>query len=113
MNNQEFSKRAIRHGDQIIKPIDELPKGLKEVYQGNEYIVGHSETGHHHVLTAPALRVYELDGELYLDVQKVGELTHQKTFDKHETKVVQPGFYKVQVKKAFDYFSRKLTQVRD
>ena len=113
MTNKEFGKKAIRHGEITLKPLDVLPEKVKELYSGKKYIVGHSETGHHHVLLSSALRVYELDNELYLDVQKIGELEHQKSFDKHDTKVVQPGFYKVVVKKAYDYFKKKMTQVRD
>jgi len=113
MNLKEFGERAIRHGEALLVPIDSLPAKAKLKKTCKEFVVAHSETGHHHVLTAPRLRVYELDNELYLDVEKVGQLDHQKTTEKHATKVVQPGFYKIQIKKAYDYFQKKMTQVRD
>mgnify|MGYP001596597111 CR=1 FL=1 len=109
----DFRKRAIRHGEIVLVPIAELPKNAVQKFVGDKYIVGHSETGHHHVLTAPKLEVYEVDDIAYLNVLKIGELEHQKTFEKHETKVINPGIYKIQGKRQFDYFQGMITKVRD
>lgn len=115
MTQKEFSKKAIRHGELILKPVDSIPAGAKEIYQGKEYVMAHSETGHHHVLTSPvtSFKVYEKDGETYLETIEVGELIHKKSFDKHETKKVQPGVYKFGPKYAFDYFAKKMIKVQD
>lgn len=111
-----MNQEIVRHGEVILKPIPELPKEAKLIKTGKEYIVAHSETGHHHVLelATKQLRVYELDNELYLDVGEVGQLVHKKTgVDTHFPHTIAPGKYKVVIKKAYDYFAKKLTQVRD
>lgn len=105
-----------RSGEVIIKPINSIPKGAKLVQTIKSYIVGHSETGHHHVLklAEPKLSVYEDKGILYLDVQQTGTLVHEKTgIDVHKSQKVNPGLYVVNIKKQFDYFLKKLTAVRD
>lgn len=108
--------QIVRHGEIILKPIDALPEKANLVHTGKDYIVGHSETGHHHVLQlkTPSLRVYEVDNELYLDVQDTGTLVHKKTgVDTHAPHKIVPGKYKVVIKKAFDYFIGALAKVRD
>lgn len=106
----------VRHGEIILKQIEEIPKKAKLVKTAKSHIVGHSETGHHHVLelSTKALRVYTLDNELYLDVQDKGTLVHKKTGpDIHAPHTIVPGKYKVIVKQAFDYFKGVLAKVRD
>ena len=105
MNSKTFSKKAIRHGEVMIIPIDELPEGLEQIHSGREYIVGHSETGHHHVAvgTLPdAITAYRPAGAdsqyLYLKVTSKSVIEHRKTTEKHETKTLHPGIYKVSIK---------------
>ncbi len=111
-----MNKLIVRHGEVILKQIDQLPENAKLVKTGKEHVVAHSETGHHHVLelTTKALRVYELDNELYLDVGDTGQLVHKKTGkDTHSPHTIIPGKYKVIIKQSFDYFKKALTRVRD
>lgn len=111
-----MNKLIVRHGEVILKQIDEIPQEAKLVKTGKNHVVAHSETGHHHVLelATKSLRVYELDNELYLDVRATGALVHKKTGpDVHKTHTITPGKYKVVIKQAFDYFKGLLTKVRD
>lgn len=117
MNN--FEKKAIRHGEIMLIPIDALPDGIEQIYKGKEYIIGHSETGHHHVAVAdfPVLTVFRPvgadDGTLFLRVSKDARVEHKKSFDKHETKTLFKGLYQVTVKKAYDYFAKRMKRVVD
>lgn len=109
-----MNQQIHRHGEAVLKPISELPKGAKLVKEGKEQIVAHSESGHHHVLTAQNIRVYELDNETYLDVQGMGTLEHQKqSVDKHKTQKIAEGLYKIQIKKEFNYFKKAMQKVQD
>ena len=111
-NNMNFH----RHGECILKPIQDLPKEAKLVNTTKDHIVGHSETGHHHVLElkTAALKVYELDGKTYLDVGTQGKLVHKKSGTNiHKTQQIEPGKYEVIIKHSFDYFKKALTRVRD
>ena len=111
-----MKQQIIRHGEILLKPISKIPKEAKLKHEGKDYIVGHSETGHHHVLELDTtqLRVYEVDNELYLDVRDTGQLVHKKTgVDTHKPHTIVPGKYKVIIKQAFNYFAKALQKVRD
>lgn len=121
MNNETFSKKAIRHGEVVIVPVDDLPEGVDEVYNGKEYVIGHSETGHNHIAFAGvggSVQIFRPagadDGTLYMRVTgKDGRVEHKKAFDKHETKTLFKGLYAVTIKKAYDYFAKRMTRVQD
>lgn len=113
MNTKEFSKKIMRHGELVFKPIDELPVDLTKEYTGKEYIVGHSESGHHHVATAD-LSVFKQGDRMFLDVQSSGTVKHLKTGkDKHKTLKLFKGFYEVINKFAYNPFKKIREQVRD
>ena len=107
----------IRHGEVILKPITSLPGEVVLQSKNKEIVVAHSETGHHHILETldtSKIKVYSLKGDTYLEVPELAKLWHQKTgTDVHTPHEVKPGFYKVIIKKQFDYFTGKLSRVRD
>jgi hypothetical protein len=106
---------AIRHGEIILKPIAAIPTEATLEKESAKFIVGHSETGHHHVLEAvKPFKVFTWNGERYIEVPEIAELWHQKTGkDIHTPHKVAPGFYKVNVKVQYDYFKGALERVRD
>ena len=116
MNNKTFSEKAIRHGEILIVPVDAIPENAVEIYNGSEYIIGHSETGHHHVAVG-TLTVYRPvgadDGSLFLRVNEDSRVEHRKSFDQHETKTLFKGIYQVTVKRAYDYFEKVMRRVED
>lgn len=105
---------VIRHGEIMLVPIKDIPKGVRNEH--THYIVGHSETGHHHVLESKAgFEVFldEATKALYLDVSEPAELVHKKTLDKHRTLPVAPGKYEVHIKTEYDPWNQVLTNVFD
>lgn len=120
MTNKEFGKRSIRHGEVLVQAIDALPEGVEQVYEGKEYVIGHSETGHNHIAVADfpnAITVFKPvgadDGTLFLKVSKDSRVEHKKSFDQHETKTLFKGLYQITIKRAYDYFAKRLERVRD
>lgn len=118
MTNKEFQRRAVRHGEITLKPINKLPNGLEVVSTNKQAIVGHSESGHHHVVISDGsvelLRPIGADSQdLYLRVSGAARIEHLKTFDRHETKQVEPGLYYVNTKEQYDYFLKRTTRVMD
>jgi hypothetical protein len=103
-----------RHGEVVLKEA-RLPKRAKLVQQGRSLIIGHSESGHHHVLTLPTLEIkmFEFEGRTYLDVPLQAKLEHQKTVEKHETQVIAPGIYERTIKRAYNYAEKVMKQVID
>ena len=103
-----------RHGEVVLKPINSIPKEARLLETSKSVIVGHSESGHHHVLTATApLRVFEFEGRTYLDVPLESKLTHQKVGEAHDTQVIAPGVYERVIKRAYNYAEKLMKTVRD
>lgn len=109
---QDFNKRAIRHGELLLLPVAKLPEQAKETFAGREYTVAHSETGHHHVAVGD-VRVFRSGETFFLEAVRDSRIEHRKTFEKHETKTIFKGLYQITIKKAYDYFLKRQTQVRD
>lgn len=114
MNKQlnDFEKRAVRHGELLLKPITELPFDAQEVFKGKEHICAHSETGHHHVAVGD-IRVLQSGADFFLEAVKDSRIEHRKSFEKHETKTIFKGLYQIVLKKGYDYFLKRMEQVRD
>jgi hypothetical protein len=121
MKVKEFQERAIRHGEIVLLPIDKFPDGLEKIESGRKVIVGHSESGHHHVAVAVCdadsltlLRPVGADSnDLYLEVSGAARIEHLKPYDRHETKPVAPGYYHINTKMAHDYFLKRAVRVID
>lgn len=94
-----FTNQAAQ-GDLLLIRVDLLPEGavLNDPDPSGHHIVGHSETGHHHVIDADRVTMYRLPEDLYecfLVVRDPAELKHQRPHDTHETILVPPGTYQV------------------
>jgi hypothetical protein len=120
MNNKELQRRMVRHGEILLLPVDSVPEGFEESFTGKEYIVGFSETHHHHIAigTAPdAITVFKPIGadsrDIYLRVNSASRLEHLKTVEAHETKTLHEGVYLVRGKNEYDPFAKLIQRVRD
>lgn len=87
-------------GDILLIRAESLPANMVRVFPEDDgsLIVGHSETGHHHIVDADKVTMYRLPEEIYecfLVVHEPAELRHLRSFDTHETILVPPGTYRV------------------
>jgi len=105
----------IRHGEMLLIPVDEMPE-VEQIFKGKQYIVAHSETGHHHIAVGD-LTVFRPIGadttDIYLRANKESVIEHRKSFDKHETKTILPGLYLCRAKTEYDPFAKMIQKVRD
>ena len=84
----------IRLPDNTKTPVGAQLVALEE----GRLIVGHSETGHHHVMSAEKSRLYKLPDSLLeclLIVDEPDVLEHLRDFDTHEPIQFEPGVYRV------------------
>lgn len=104
----------IRHGEVLLKSC-ELPKEAKLLEETNKKIIAHSETGHHHILESKeSYQIYSWNGETYIHLGNLANLTHQKTGKNvHTPHQLKPSTYKVIIKKEFDYYEGVMRTVRD
>ncbi len=89
----------IAQGDLYIVRVATLPDGVVRIApEDDRVIVGHSETGHHHVMDAARVEMYRLPEEIYecfLVVKEPTALEHLRAWDTHEPVLHQPGIYKI------------------
>lgn len=114
LKEQVGAATPIIHGENAIQPIKKLPQGKTE--QHTNFIIGHSETGHHHVLEAVKGQEFDIlvqDGEIYFTNKYEAKVTHKKAHDIHETLTVAPGVYKVNRKTEYDPFEQVRREVWD
>jgi len=99
-----MSKRtAIRHGEVLLFPVDTVPNGT--VTPVTNCIVGHSESGHHHVLESDDTfdQIIAANGDLYVRLGSTTRLRHQKHHQQHRDLNVPAGTWWVIKKMEFDF----------
>lgn len=109
-----MNKKPIIHGENGIKLIAKMPEGKTEKH--TSFIIGHSETGHHHILEAQKGQEFDIivkDGEIYFTNTYTAKVTHKKSHDIHKTVEVKPGIYKVNRKTEYDPFNKVIRSVWD
>jgi len=96
-----------RHGDLLIKPIDNIPKDAK-LNKDNILALG-EVTGHKHRLNIKQLSVYETLGQKYVSLKQKTDLVHEE----HNTLTLEPGNYVVLMEREFDPVAQEIKQVLD
>jgi hypothetical protein len=104
----------IRHGEILLMPCGEPEAdSVTMVERSTVPIVGHSETGHHHVLECPApVEVIHADGT-YVRLSEPGMLVQRKETNRHRDLPVPAGLYVVLTKSEYDPFAGTLRRVAD
>lgn len=104
-------------GDLLIQRIDALPKHCiddKSSVFSDHIVLAHSETGHHHVVDSSSAKLF-IDSEnpfvMFLHVEKKTELSHLRNFDRHESLLLDEGFY--QVRRQREYVSEGFRPAQD
>ena len=95
-------RTPIRHGEILLLPVAAVPPGKIESMQS--CIVGHSESGHHHVLESDTAfaQIVAANGDLYVDLDAPTALRHHKTYQQHRELSVPAGTWRVIRKTEFD-----------
>lgn len=115
-----FMLRAAQGEIQITRIGDvdaPLPSGANLSLDNGKMVIGHSETGHHHVLERPA-RVVEVTGGdgmrlLYALLEQPNALIHERDHDTHETISLSPGVYEFRITREFDAYAQIARQQMD
>lgn len=76
-------------GEIYIGPLDVLPavEMTEAKRERGVIVVGHSETGHHHVIGDAGVKMFETRDPFvcYLVAESYADLVHQRDFDTHAT----------------------------
>lgn len=92
-------KTQAAQGDMLIRRIDKLPEGLEKSKSENGlHVLAHSETGHNHVVNERGAQLLiDKTNEFiaYLEVTEPSEIEHLRSYDTHETILVDKGIYEI------------------
>lgn len=113
-------KAVAAQGEITIRRIAKIPAGCTAMKaEAGKFIIGHSETGHHHVIAAAGANVSVLDKPpegmriLYAVVEKAVALNHLRDHDTHESIQLDPGTYEFRVAREFDHYAELARQSAD
>lgn len=111
-----MKKVNTRHGEVFIQKVTKAPKGKTEKH--TSFVVGHSESGAHHVLESDtAYKVITTGGVdkqgLFIRLMEPARLVHKKTINRHKDLVVEKGTYKIIRKQEYSPFLEAMTNVFD
>jgi 6-phosphogluconate dehydrogenase (decarboxylating) len=121
-------KSTAAQGELTIIRIGDLPKSRKRMTDGftplqpenGKYIVGHSETGHHHVLSrndGVDIAVMDRPPEgmriLRAILENPTTLEHLRQHDTHEPIMLEPGEYEIRIAREYDPYAELARQSAD
>lgn len=119
-------KICAAQGEITVRRIGDLPapgkchKGFTPMKpEDGVLIVGHSETGHHHVLAHEDANVMIMDKPpeglriLLALVHTATPLTHQRSYDTHAPVMLEPGEYELRIAREYDPYEDLARQVAD
>jgi hypothetical protein len=87
-------------GDLLIRRIDEIPADAKPAKAKNgQFVVAHSETGHHHTVAERSCQVFTTEDPMILYLKVIDEtetlLEHHREFDTHEALKLPVGNFEI------------------
>lgn len=99
-----------QQGDVILRAVESLPEGCKEVERKEgRIVVMHGEGGHTHVIEDVDALFYERDGKHYLVATKPVTLSHEE----HHSQVIEPGVWEIGQVREKDWISGMIGPVID
>ena len=106
-------KGVAAQGEITVRRIKSIPAGCSPLgLEGGRYVIGHSETGHHHVLSgSDGADVMVLDKPpegmriLYAILKEPTSLNHLREHDTHESILLEPGKYEFRIAREYDPYA--------
>ena len=113
--------KIIRQGEVRISPITAMPDcATRPVPVTNgAFIVGESESHHHHVLDAEGVTVLERTDRMPSGMKLLYAIVEQTTMlrqtrsDPHAEHIIDPGTYEIRIKREFNPFAEQVRRVAD
>ena len=93
-------QNSAAQGDLLIRRIDRLPSDAVPIEpKDGRFVLAHSETGHHHVISSQGVRAYSRSDHpllLILVITDPQPIQHLRAWDTHEALMpARPGVYEI------------------
>jgi hypothetical protein len=109
-------KKIAAQGEITVIRLGGVPKDKKLIGEAlkaerGHFIVGHSETGHHHVIAAKGASVAVMERApqgmrvLRAILENPTSLDHLRDHDTHESIKLEPGLYEFRIGREFDPYA--------
>ena len=96
----KMNKITNQHGDLIFVEAKSIPKEAKEVEVYKGLVLERGEGVHTHILEdTEGVKVYELDGNIYVKVDRPTRINHEE----HGIQILTPGIKKKGIERVWDY----------
>jgi len=109
MKNKD-TNTIYQQGDVLIRPIENLPAGTKQVVQKRLCVLAEGEaTGHAHVAQDNEAELIRIGERMILSLGRSTTITHEE----HKPITLAPGLYDIGRVREYDYFSQMARAVQD
>lgn len=112
--------QAIQQGEVYIKRLADRPEtdGLDTVSPtGNGYILAHSESGHHHILSGGDVLERSAKGagmqKFYAILDNPEKIIQDAAGNPHQEIGLPPGFYDIRISREYNPFTEQARRVAD
>jgi hypothetical protein len=120
MNTKTFQAAAAQ-GEVNLRRVAELPTGLVPVQpEHGRFIVGHSESGHHHslpdvegVIVMERVKDVPEGMKIFYAVLENPTALSQDAASPHETVALDPGIFEIKISREYDPFAEQARRVAD
>ena len=109
-----MTTKAVFHGECVLSKVAVRPPDSKKVKAKGSHIIADSEnTGNHHMVAVKdGCELYEKDGVLYLENEVETEVFCVDQA-RHDTITLEPGVWKIDRAKEYDFITDEVRQVAD
>jgi len=97
----------LQHGDVLLQQVERLPEGVTKLNHG--VVMDGEATGHKHQISTKTSTLWELEGQLYLEVEAPTVITH----DEHKPIEIPEGIYHIGQVREYDYLREMERNVVD
>lgn len=105
------TRTPIRHGELLLIPVEQAD--MSSAVTKKNYVVSHSETGHHHVIDGE-VAVLEAEGQdPLIRAEKPTKVVHKKGRDRHADLPLREGIWRAVKKREYDPFQKAMREVWD
>ena len=112
-----MKKVSCQHGDVLIVKVDCIPSEAKSVKLEMNHCIEHGEGVHRHTIVCEKplsemcdmVELFEKDGTLYMKVKQAIKIDHEE----HGIQEIEPGIYKKNIEREYDYESNEERRVID
>lgn len=96
------------HGDVTLVKVNSIPENAKQIKWNKNFVLERGEGVHTHIIKDEC-QIYEYNEVMYLKVDNQIEIDHEE----HGVQIIEPGIYRKDMERVFDYEDMEERQVID